>query len=118
MADFTDEWVPIVSGAKDRFNNTYATGAGCSNYNTLSAAIGLTDAPTTGVVLHADARHAVLSVEVQAVRRTVNGQTPTAALGLLMPVGIYFFENERDALTRVKFIEVVAGAKISVEYYK
>lgn len=114
----SDEWVPIKSAAVNRLGITEDTGGGRANYNSLAAATALTDAPTTGADLPADARTAQISVEVQAIRVTFNGETPTAAVGILYPVGVYTFENQRDSLAKMKFIEAAASAKVSVVYFK
>lgn len=67
------------------------------------------------LTLGTGARGALVQAEVHDVRYSVDGN-PTASVGVLMAVGDspkYF--SGRD-LTRLRFIETVASAKLNVTY--
>jgi hypothetical protein len=89
---------------------------GFAQYTTLSSAIALSATPTTGIVLPDNACRALIQPEAQAIRWRDDGTAPTAAIGLMIPVGIVL-EYEGD-LALFKMIEMVAGAKVNVSYYR
>jgi hypothetical protein len=104
--------------------------AGEARYASLATAIQLSvTAPTSGVKSNAltdpttgispvCARHAIISIEVQPVRETSSGTTPTSTLGLLCPVGTpRVYKDATDVINALKFIETTASAALSVEYF-
>jgi hypothetical protein len=92
---------------------------GHATYDDVAAAKALTATPTDGVPLPATANYAILNINAQAVRVTTNGTAPEAAKGLLLPAGTTMtFDNARDVLTGLQVIEVVAGAKVSIMYFR
>lgn len=108
--------------------------AGHAEYTSLGTAIGLsTTAPTegnksnactnatvpvVGAAFTVAAMHAVITVEVQPVRATFDGTTPTSSTGLLLPVGtVLTLGNSLDMINAAKFIETTGGAAISVAYF-
>lgn len=58
---------------------------------------------------------AIISAETQAVRYRDDGTNPTAAVGQPLPVNVDLPYS--GDLTRVKFIEQTASAKINITYY-
>lgn len=83
------------------------TPLGYQQITNLAAAIGLT--PPKGAVW------AIISCETQAVRYQADGTNPTAGVGQPLPVNTDLpFSGD---LTRVKFIEQVASAKLNVTYF-
>lgn len=73
----------------------------------LSASIGL--APPDG------ARYAVLVAETQAVRYREDGTDPAAGVG--MPIAVGVPTAYHGNLSKVKFIQQAASAKLNVHYY-
>ena len=84
-----------------------STARGFQNITSLSAATALT--PPTG------AAYAVIVAETQAVRWRGDGVDPTASVGMLMQPGDIL--NYDGDLASLRFIEVTAGAAISVAYF-
>lgn len=83
------------------------TPLGYQQITSLAAAVGLT--------VPKGATWAIISCETQAVRYMADGTTPTAAVGQPLPVNTDLpFSGD---LTRVKFIEQVASAKLNVTYF-
>jgi len=70
---------------------------------------------STGLTVPAGATVAIVLPEAQAVRWRDDGTAPTAAVGMLQPVGtpLAFSSN----LSTVKFINAVAGTILNVSYY-
>lgn len=63
------------------------------------------------------ANSALVSVEVQPVRASFAGDVPTAAVGLLLPVGTLLQLTGRATLTGAQFIQTAAGAIVTAEYF-
>jgi ABC-type nickel/cobalt efflux system permease component RcnA len=80
---------------------------GYQQITSLSAATALT--VPSGATL------AVIVAEAQAVRWRDDGVAPTATVG--MPVGTYVPLIYDGDLSRIRFIEQTASAKINVSYY-
>ena len=86
---------------------------GFQQITSLSAAAGLT-VPTGGDGL--TPIRAVIHCEAQAVRWRDDGTAPSATVGMRLQVGQ---ELDYDAdLTKIKFIEEAASAKLNVTYYR
>jgi hypothetical protein len=82
---------------------------GYQQITSLSSAASLT-VPTEG------AAFAVVQPESQAVRYRQDGTNPTAGVGMQLAVGAsVMFTGD---LSRIKFIETAASAKLNVEYWK
>lgn len=73
----------------------------------LSVAKGLTVPPGT--------KYAIIQPESQAVRWRDDGPAPTASVGMEAPVGVDLFYD--GDLTKIRFIQVAASAKLNVSYY-
>ena len=75
-------------------------------------------APTTATSLTVPkgAKHALITAEVQAVRFTDDGTTPTLAIGLLLKVTDppLFYAGDLHA---VRVMNAVAGGLVKVLYY-
>lgn len=82
---------------------------GYQQITSLSAASGLTIPTGT------DPTYCLIIPESQAVRWRDDGGTPTASVGMPLDPGTPL-QYDGD-LNRIKFIEVVAGAKLNVSYY-
>jgi hypothetical protein len=83
------------------------TPIGYQQISTLTAAVGLT-APR-------GARGAIITVETQGVRWRDDGTNPTAAIGMPVAAGTTFEYN--GDVTKIKFIEQAASAKLNVAYF-
>jgi hypothetical protein len=84
--------------------------AGPSEFITdLSAAVGFSQIP-------AGALFAVVQAETQNVRYRDDGTDPTASVGMLL-IANTAMRYEGD-LTKIKFKETSASAKLNVSYYK
>jgi hypothetical protein len=95
---------------------TAAHAKGYAQYSSLGSALKLSDPPTTGNPLPDGAIVADLQAEGQPVRYRDDGTPPTAAIGMLIPVGGPPFQYAGD-LTRLQFIEAAGGGKLNVAYY-
>lgn len=80
---------------------------GYQQITSLSAATGLT--------IPSGATMALIVPETQAVRWRDDGTNPTASVG--MPVAIGESLNYDGDLSRIKFIEQTASAKLNISYY-
>jgi hypothetical protein len=61
-------------------------------------------------------RFALIEIEDQNVRFRDDGTDPTASVGTLLSIGqIFIYPGD---MSLAKFIEVDAGAKLNVSYYK
>jgi hypothetical protein len=58
---------------------------------------------------------ALINVAGQNVRWRDDGTDPTSTVGMLLVVGDEF--SYQGDLTKIKFIEVTAGAELNVSYY-
>lgn len=87
---------------------------GYAQYTVLSAAVKLTDAPSSGVALPDGAVFAIITPELQKVRWRDEG-IPTSAIGNPLAVDIPY-EYDGD-LAKIQFIEAAGGAKLNVVYY-
>lgn len=81
---------------------------GYQQITTVSSSIGLT--PPSGAL------KAIIVPEVSAIRWRDDGVDPTASIGMPVSAGA-FFAYDGD-LNSIKFIEVSAGAKLNVSYYR
>lgn len=74
-----------------------------------AASVGLPTIP-------AGAQAALVNVDAQSIRWTDDGTTPTATVGMLLPVSTerLFVGN----LAKIKLIQTAATATINVSYYK
>jgi hypothetical protein len=80
---------------------------GYQQVSSLSASSSLTI--PTGATM------ALIVPEGQNVRWRDDGTAPTASVGMPLAVGEAF--NYDGDLTRIRFIEQVAGAKLNISYY-
>lgn len=81
----------------------------------LSSAIGLTVPARTPEGLSAKANFALIIAETQNVRWRDDGVDPTASVGMLLVAGTPF-QYDGD-LSKIKFIESTASAKLNISYY-
>jgi hypothetical protein len=78
---------------------------------TLTAALGLSAIPR-------GATFAWLSADTQAVRITLDGTTPTATVGNLIPAGTEGVWLNLVDLAAVQVIEAAASAALNVSYFR
>lgn len=91
---------------------------GHANYDTLTTAKSLADAPTEGVALPAEAVHAVFTVKAVGVCFDWKGGTPTATSGQCYAAGEHFgVTQSRAMLSKAKVIEKATGGQLHVEYF-
>ena len=91
------------------------TRLGYQQITSLSAATGLT-VPTRDLNgLNQKPVIALITPETQAVRWRDDDVNPTASVGMPLAAGVTL-QYDGD-LTKIKFIEQTAGAKINVSYY-
>jgi hypothetical protein len=88
---------------------------GYQQLGTLSSAIGLTVPVRTPDGMSAKANFALIVAETQNVRWRDDGVDPTASVGMLLVANIPF-QYDGD-LSKIKFIETTASAKLNVSYY-
>jgi hypothetical protein len=88
---------------------------GYQQLGTLSSATGLTVPVRTPDGMSAKANFALIVAETQNVRWRDDGVDPTASVGMLLVAGIPF-QYDGD-LSKIKFIETTASAKLNVSYY-
>lgn len=81
----------------------------------LSSAIGLTVPARTPEGLSAKANFALIIAETQNVRWRDDGVDPTASVGMLLVAGTPL-QYDGD-LSKIKFIESTASAKLNISYY-
>lgn len=90
----------------------------CMGYQqlaTLSSAVGLTVPPRTPDGANMKANFALIIAETQNVRWRDDGIDPTASVGMLLVAGTPL-QYDGD-LSKIKFIETTASAKLNISYY-
>lgn len=85
---------------------------GYQQITVLTAAVALTVPPACG----SKASLAVITAEAQAVRYRDDGVDPTAAIGMPMATGVTL--NYEGSISKIKFIEQTASAKLNVSFYR
>lgn len=88
---------------------------GYQQITSLSASTGLTVPTRTQIGLASTPAIAIITPEGQAVRWRDDGVAPTAAVGMPLAAGVTL-QYDGD-LTKIRFIEQTAGAKLNVTYY-
>jgi hypothetical protein len=88
---------------------------GYQQITSLSAATALTVPQVDLNGLNARPTIALITPETQAVRWRDDDVNPTASVGMPLAAGVTL-QYDGD-LTKIKFIEQVAGAKLNVTYY-
>jgi len=88
---------------------------GYQQITSLSAATALTLPQTDKNGLRATPSVAYITPETQAVRWRDDGTDPTASVGMPLAVGVTL-EYDGD-LSKIRFIEQTASAKLNVSYY-
>ncbi len=91
------------------------TRLGYQQITSLSAATGLTVPQTDLNGLNARPTIALITPETQAVRWRDDDVNPSATVGMPLAAGVTL-QYDGD-LTKIKFIEQVAGAKLNITYY-
>ena len=114
------EWTPFINqgiGDSSLAQNNRA-GNGYARYTPSTASRLTTNTNlAAGVTLPAEANCAVVSVKSNPIRYRTDGTNPTASEGLYLPVGVWFFENQRPWLLEFRFIDTAAGAsEVTVAY--
>lgn len=88
---------------------------GYQQITSLSSATALT-VPTKDLNgLNCRPSIAIITPEAQAVRWRDDGVAPTATVGMPLAVGVTL-QYDGD-ITKIKFIDQVAGAKLNITYY-
>lgn len=88
---------------------------GYQQITSLSAASGLTVPALDKNGLNQKPTFALIVAETQAVRWRDDGANPTTSVGMPLAVGVPL-QYDGD-LSRIKFIEQVAGAVLNISYY-
>jgi hypothetical protein len=88
---------------------------GYQQITSLSASTALTMPTQTQLGLSATPAIALITPEGQAVRWRDDGVAPTASVGMPLPAGVTL-QYDGD-ITKIRFIEQTAGAKLNVTYY-
>ena len=88
---------------------------GYQQITSLSSATGLTVPAIDPNGLNAKPSIALITPEGQAVRWRDDGTAPTATVGMPLAVGVTF-QYDGD-LSKIRFIEQTAGAKLNISYY-
>lgn len=88
---------------------------GYQQITSLSAATGLTVPVTDATGLSAKPTIAIITPEGQAVRWRDDATAPSATVGMPLAVGVTL-QYDGD-LTKIRFIEQTAGAKLNISYY-
>ena len=91
------------------------TRLGYQQITSLSAATGLTGPSKDGQGLAWKPAIAMITPETQGVRWRDDDTDPTASVGMPLAAGTTL-QYDGD-LTKIKFIEQVAGAKLNISYY-
>ena len=91
------------------------TRLGYQQITSLSAATGLTVPSKDVQGLACKPSIAMITPETQAVRWRDDDTDPTASVGMPLAAGTTL-QYDGD-LTKIKFIEQVAGAKLNISYY-
>lgn len=89
------------------------TPRGYQQITSLASAVGLTLPTATG---SPGPRMAVIQAESKSVRWRDDGTNPTTSVGTLLEAGSDFLYT--GDLTRIKFIETAASAKLNVSFYR
>ena len=88
---------------------------GYQQITSLSAAAGLTVPTRTPDGSKQQPTFALIIAETQGVRWRDDGTNPTASVGMPLAVGVPL-QYDGD-LTKIKFIEQTASAKLNISYY-
>lgn len=88
---------------------------GYQQITSLSSAVGLTVPTQTPNGSATKANFALIIAETQNVRWRDDGVDPTASVGMLLTAGVPL-QYDGD-LSKIKFIEVTASAKLNISYY-
>lgn len=88
---------------------------GYQQITSLSSATGLTVPTTDASGLSAKPTIAIITPEGQAVRWRDDATAPTATVGMPLAAGVTL-QYDGD-LTKIKFIEQTAGAKLNISFY-
>lgn len=83
----------------------------CMGYQQLTSV-----STATGLTVPPGATMALIVPENQSVRWRDDGTNPTAGVGMLLPVNSSL--NYDGDLQRIKFIEILASAKVNISYYR
>ncbi len=97
--------------SKNDGENSYFAGYTPVGYQQITSL-----ASATPLTVPVNAVFANIQVEAQNVRWRDDGSSPTTSVGMQLTIGSYFWYT--GDLTKIKFIEVVAGAKLNVSYYQ
>lgn len=100
-------------------NNLLKIVTSCLGYQqitSLSASTGLTLPTTDATGLNCAPAFALIIAETQGVRWRDDGVAPTASVGMPLAVGIPL-QYDGD-LSKIRFIEQTAGAKLNISYYR
>lgn len=88
---------------------------GYQQITSLSAAAGLTVPTVDSSGNKQQPTFALIIAETQAVRWRDDGTAPTASVGMPLAVGVPL-QYDGD-LTKIRFIEQTASAKLNISYY-
>lgn len=88
---------------------------GYQQITSLSAAAGLTVPEVDKNGMACKPSFALITPETQAVRWRDDGTNPTSTVGMPLAVGVTL-EYDGD-LSKIRFIEQAASAKINISYY-
>jgi len=90
---------------------------GQQQLTSLASSVGLTvpTAQVTGETSYRPA-FALLQAEGQSIRWRDDNTAPTASVGMILNVGADPYPYDGD-LSRIRFIETAASAKLNVSYY-
>jgi hypothetical protein len=88
---------------------------GYQQITSLSSSTALTVPTQTQLGLAATPAIALITPETQAVRWRDDGVAPTATVGMPLAAGVTL-QYDGD-ISRIRFIEQTAGAKLNVTYY-
>lgn len=88
---------------------------GYQQITALNVAVGLTVPTKTPDGMNAKPTFALIIAESQGVRWRDDGANPTGSIGMPLAVGVPL-QYDGD-LTKIKFIEQAASAKLNISYY-
>jgi hypothetical protein len=88
---------------------------GYQQITSLSSSTALTVPKQTQLGLASTPAIALITPEAQAVRWRDDGVAPTASVGMPLAAGVTL-QYDGD-ITKIRFIEQTAGAKLNVTYY-
>lgn len=100
-------------------NNQLKVVTSCLGYQqitSLSSSTGLTLPATDPNGLNCTPAFALIIAETQGVRWRDDGVAPTTTVGMPLAVGIPL-QYDGD-LSKIRFIEQTAGAKLNISYYR